>query len=165
MLDVSEPRYCACGCGQVIEPKRHHKWRGVPDYCRGHNPASERKPREDSSFIRNGYRYVWVAPRTYRGEHRVVMERILGRRLGRWEAVHHIDHDRLNNDPSNLMLLTYREHIHQHIAEPHQDARRHVHKHYDCECGKSRGLDAAWRERNTAQRAALRRGPDGKFAS
>lgn len=118
----------------------------------------------NSSFIRNGYRYVWVAPRTYRGEHRVVMERILGRRLTRWEAVHHIDHDRLNNDPTNLVVLTYTEHIQEHVAKPGADARRHIHKHYGCECGESTGLDPQWASRNAAQRARIKRGPDGRFA-
>lgn len=38
-------------------------------------------------------------------EHRLVMERHLGRYLERREVVHHIDHDRTNNDISNLMLF------------------------------------------------------------
>lgn len=161
---MSEPKSCACGCGRIIEPKRHHKWRGTPDYCRGHNPASVREPLK-GSFIRNGYRYVWTAPKTYRAEHRMVMEHVLGRPLGRWEAVHHIDHDRLNNHPDNLVVLTYAEHVREHGARPGNDRRRHIHKHYDCECGESRGLSPGWTEKNEAQRATLRRGVDGKFAA
>jgi hypothetical protein len=38
-------------------------------------------------------------------EHRLVMERILGRFLEPGEVVHHIDGDRQNNDPSNLELF------------------------------------------------------------
>lgn len=38
-------------------------------------------------------------------EHRAVMEDILSRPLGESEIVHHIDCDRLNNDPENLVLL------------------------------------------------------------
>jgi transposase len=37
-------------------------------------------------------------------EHRLVMARIIGRSLLATESVHHIDGDRLNNDPSNLQL-------------------------------------------------------------
>jgi hypothetical protein len=37
-------------------------------------------------------------------EHRLNMARYLGRSLERWESVHHIDGDKLNNDISNLQL-------------------------------------------------------------
>jgi hypothetical protein len=37
-------------------------------------------------------------------EHRVVMARLVGRPLIRAEAVHHVDHNPLNNDPTNLEL-------------------------------------------------------------
>lgn len=37
-------------------------------------------------------------------EHRLVMARIIGRPLIRTECVHHLDHDPLNNAPSNLEL-------------------------------------------------------------
>jgi YHS domain-containing protein len=40
-----------------------------------------------------------------RHEHRVVMEQMLGRKLRTGEIVHHIDGNRTNNDPSNLMLF------------------------------------------------------------
>lgn len=38
-------------------------------------------------------------------EHQRVAEQILGRKLRPKEVVHHIDHNRSNNDPSNLMIL------------------------------------------------------------
>lgn len=38
-------------------------------------------------------------------QHRLVMECVLGRLLEPDEQVHHIDHDRTNNDPSNLELV------------------------------------------------------------
>ena len=36
--------------------------------------------------------------------HRWVMEQILGRRLSSEEVVHHVDGDKLNNDPANVVL-------------------------------------------------------------
>jgi hypothetical protein len=57
-----------------------------------------------------GYVYVYAPDhpnRTADGyvcEHRLVMEKALGRLLKRREAVHHIDGDRTNNDVSNLEL-------------------------------------------------------------
>lgn len=44
-------------------------------------------------------------------EHRVIMERILGRKLTANEVVHHIDGNKLNNDPANLQVMTRAEHI------------------------------------------------------
>ncbi len=40
----------------------------------------------------------WVA------EHRVIAEKIIGRRLKRGEVVHHRDENKVNNAPSNLMV-------------------------------------------------------------
>ena len=39
-------------------------------------------------------------------EHRLIMEKKLGRYLEPNEEVHHIDHNPRNNDPDNLMLFT-----------------------------------------------------------
>jgi hypothetical protein len=52
-----------------------------------------------------------------RHEHRVVMERILGRPLRSDEVVHHVDGNKRNNDPSNLRLMTQSEHIALHLRE------------------------------------------------
>jgi len=51
-------------------------------------------------------------------EHRLVMERLLGRFLEPGEAVHHIDRNRKNNDPSNLRLFsTHSDHMKLHNDE------------------------------------------------
>jgi hypothetical protein len=156
------PKLCKCGCGEPIVWGRHMRTRGVPDYRRSHNPAQVRKP-VCGRFVRSGYVYVWVGEKRYKAEHRLVMEQKLGRELGRWEAVHHRDHNRSNNDPDNLELLTYHEHGAEH-HQPGHDSRSHVHKHFDCECGQSKGLSPEWRERNRAQRAAqLTRDSQGRF--
>jgi uncharacterized protein YjhX (UPF0386 family) len=44
-------------------------------------------------------------------EHRLVMERHLGRRLTRREAVHHRDGNPANNDLANLELMSVGEHV------------------------------------------------------
>lgn len=63
----------------------------------------------------NGYRAVYMPnhPRAYKGcgcvyEHILVAEEILGRPLESGECVHHIDCDRTNNNPENLMIFKTR---------------------------------------------------------
>jgi HNH endonuclease len=47
--------------------------------------------------------------------HRVIVEEHLGRPLTSNEVVHHIDHDPLNNDISNLQVMTRAEHCVYHL--------------------------------------------------
>jgi hypothetical protein len=49
--------------------------------------------------------------------HRIVAEEILGRPLKAGEVVHHIDGNKRNNDPSNLMVLTQSEHCKLHFSK------------------------------------------------
>lgn len=46
--------------------------------------------------------------------HRLLMEEILGRPLTADEIVHHKDNNKLNNNPSNLEIMTRAEHINIH---------------------------------------------------
>lgn len=48
-------------------------------------------------------------------EHRYVMEQIIGRKLTSNEIVHHIDGNKLNNNPDNLQLLTRKQHVQVHF--------------------------------------------------
>lgn len=42
--------------------------------------------------------------------HRLLAEKALGRPLKKSEVVHHLDYDRTNNDPSNLVICTQSYH-------------------------------------------------------
>lgn len=87
-----------------------HRFRSDP-YRIGKNHGSWKGGR----IIANGYVRVWL-PREHRFfqtmavrdgyvfEHRLVMAEVLGRPLLETESVHHIDGDRLNNDPKNLQI-------------------------------------------------------------
>ena len=56
-------------------------------------------------------------PHTYkklhnRHEHRVIAEQMLGRKLHKGEVVHHMDKDKHNNHPANLMVFpSQKEHV------------------------------------------------------
>ena len=47
--------------------------------------------------------------------HRVIAEKMLGRKLTTDEVVHHIDGNKQNNEPENLQVMTRSEHILEHL--------------------------------------------------
>ncbi len=71
---------------------------------------------------KQGYRLIWVAPNTYLYEHRLVMERELGRALLPDECVHHRNKDRLDNRPENLQAYFRADHTKHHWDEGGLDA-------------------------------------------
>jgi len=52
----------------------------------------------------NGYVFIKIGTQ-FIPEHRLVAEEFLKRQLNPEETVHHLDHDRTNNKPENLMLF------------------------------------------------------------
>lgn len=76
------------------------------------------------SVASSGYVLVRVGPghhladvRGYAYEHRLVAERVIGRRLQPGEVVHHRDHDKQNNSPENLQVVTRAGHGVEHRDE------------------------------------------------
>ena len=63
-------------------------------------------------YVRVKVKGEWVL------EHRYVMAQHLGRPLLTEEVIHHIDHDRSNNEVSNLEVVTHSEHMARHAYTP-----------------------------------------------
>lgn len=71
-------------------------------FKKGH--ASYIKPK-NGTIMSNGYRYITIALSKRMYEHRWVMEQHLGRKLERWEHVHHMNYDKKDNRIENLQIL------------------------------------------------------------
>lgn len=72
---------------------------------------------------RRGYRWLYVTEngrKRARREHRVLMERHLGRRIEPWELVHHINGDTADNRIENLEIQDWGKHT----ADHHKGTRR-----------------------------------------
>jgi hypothetical protein len=61
-----------------------------------------------------GYKKIKLKDGTTRDEHRLVMEQHLGRRLERWEHVHHKNEDKRDNRLENLELTSLSDHSRHH---------------------------------------------------
>lgn len=91
-------------------------------------------------LIRVGTKHPLADCRGYAYEHRLVMFKKLGRQLERHEKIHHIDGDRTNNVPDNLMLVFGNA---EHYFE-HRDKSSNLRKPHEpnlvvecaCGCGK-----------------------------
>lgn len=96
---------------KVVMTLRNERGESNPNWKGGKSWKGRSK---DAAYIivRHDGRYV--------PEHRLVAERAIGRKLHPKEHVHHIDGNKTNNDPINLMVLTAKEHAKLHMTPEHR---------------------------------------------
>ena len=135
--------FCECGCGQktAVATKTDKRFGHKKDeplrFINGHNPKRSRDVWDGNRLDSNGYVKILMPDHSrangngYVQEHILVLEKVLGRPILPTEATHHIDGDRTNNTPGNLMLfatnamhISYHRRIDAFEACGHYDWRR-----------------------------------------
>lgn len=126
-----EKHFCSMECHTNYKKK---SFKGEGNHQYGLKGSLNASWKSDSKITIYGYRKVRNLKHPFRDcddfifEHRLVAEKFLlngdnsvivnGKRYLNPELeVHHIDHDRLNNDPNNLMILTKEAHMKLHWEE------------------------------------------------
>lgn len=89
----------------------------------GRGFESRRRGSEMKYQRKDGYVQVYEDGRL-EYEHRLIMERLLGRQLEANEVVHHKNEIKNNNEPSNLELKTKAKHAAEHQRERGSGTRR-----------------------------------------
>lgn len=85
-----------------------------------------------------GYVRVAIGGGRWRYEHRVVAEATLGRPLTSRQQVHHLNGDKADNRPENLVVLGIREHALLHVEHHFAPIARWSRDHDACvNCGRT----------------------------
>lgn len=125
---------CNCDCGNSAVVTGKHLRLSLTRSCGClHKESSIQNLPKTAKVIgaerktRKGYIEV-KTDRGYVRKHVHVMEQHIGRMLARDEVVHHIDQNKLNNDISNLQLMTHAEHtaLHNRLSPVSKETGRKI---------------------------------------
>ena len=114
---------CACGCGGILTRISPH--REVRKFIHGHNTPSGKSNRAWAGGEIDDGRYIRVkAPKGHPKPHKsgvmykhvLVFETYHKCCMLPWGNVHHIDEDKKNNDPKNLLGFTRGGHTTSHLT-------------------------------------------------
>jgi HNH endonuclease. len=119
---LEDKKFCECGCGAEINQTKRFK--------HGHYVKLNPRKADNSNFWTGGRRkdssgYVLIhspahpsaTKAGYVCEHRLVMEKHLGRYLTEDEHIHHINQNPKDNRLENLKIMSNSEHIRFHRTE------------------------------------------------
>jgi HNH endonuclease len=128
-----DKRFCGCGCGQLLVQRYGHY---IPRFVSGHSNRGRHFPHHNRTGSKSnawkGGRHIsndgYVVIRAeghpkakrkgrYVFEHIIVFEQYHKCCLLPWANIHHIDHNRQNNEPSNLEGMTRAQHTKHHKTE------------------------------------------------
>ncbi|KKK79697.1 hypothetical protein LCGC14_2830890 [marine sediment metagenome] len=127
MRKVRPSRVCLA-CGVAIDVSRLPMRLAMQrKFCGDCYPARGKPRKLGSKFIcKDGYVQVITGACQRRPEHRLIVERVLGRELKRNEVVHHINGVKDDNRPQNLLVSTNQYHrwLHEEMS------RRYAQEHF-----------------------------------
>ena len=96
-------RICNVTHGAIYDWVKHYNFKSHPVG----DGRAERSPHwRGGLYKENGYRRINQGRgHGYKLEHRIIVEKIIGRPLARKEVIHHINFNRSDNHPNNLYLF------------------------------------------------------------